>query len=435
MMILQIRYFETKVFLLPTPILLFLQLSWDVAGRSKEADDDYHQMWRFNYMVLFAAYRRSCLRILVEDAVARRMRRPRCLLLNALKNPKPSSKFIVSTSSEESSSSDKIWMIRRYPENVDVAKNFLQYKRSLYGKWRHYVMNAGLLFRTLTALVHTPPVRTEGVNADVNLAPPLKKQKKVSGKDIPTSSKGVDLKAVEQKALDLAKRDPIHLDTQIQSSISQSVAEVLKVAAADHTEYETEKTSLAEYLKERTALCEQLQKEKVLQKEQFEKEEALLKDQFEKEAAATKKEVEDEAKKAVDIVVASRNKLIQAFYFRVLSRVDVDLALAGSITRSSPQGMMLSPVAEQSPTPPVADDTTKEAEVDSERGLKEAYLDLLTERDIVPDSARVKFLAQEARNRQRIEAQRCSARAGVSIIWGGVGPLPDELDFCRGKEQ
>ncbi|KAF6156096.1 hypothetical protein GIB67_007471 [Kingdonia uniflora] len=284
--------------------------------------------------------------------------------------------------------------------------------------------------------------------------------------DIRASSKGVK---VEQEALDLAKHDPIRLDTQIRSSILQlsvawkSAAKVLKVAAADRAEYEAEIASLAEQLKERTTLCEQLQKEK--------------KDQIEKEAAATKKEVEDEAKKAVDIVVASRNKLIQAFYFWGLSREDVDLALAGKYIEIIFQGDDASPVAEQSLAPLVADDTTKEvhnkleyvrllhksnfdntftelfelqcrygkikierdevlrkesdrfillqkslkdkrfvdesdklecqrsllsltlyfvAEVDSERGLKEAYLELLIERGIVPDPARVKFLAQEA---------------------------------------
>ncbi|KAF6154464.1 hypothetical protein GIB67_028356 [Kingdonia uniflora] len=145
---------------------------------------------------------------------------------------------------------------------------------------------------------------------------------------------GVDLKAVEQEALDLAKRDPIRLNTQIRSSISQ-----LSVAWK----------SAAEVLK----------KEKVLQKEQFEKEEALQKDQFEKEVAAIKKEVEDEAKKAVDIVVASRNKLIQAFYFWSLSKEDINLALAGKYNEIFP-GDDAFPVAEQSPAPPVADDTTKE---------------------------------------------------------------------------
>ncbi|KAF6166907.1 hypothetical protein GIB67_020136 [Kingdonia uniflora] len=267
----------------------------------------------------------------------------------------------------------------------------------------------------------------------------------------------------EQEALYLAKRDLIRLDTQIRSSISQ-------LSAAWKSD--------AEVLK--------LQKEKVLQKEQFEKEEALQKDQFEKEAATTKKEVEDEAKNVIDIVVASRNKLIQAFYFWGLSREDVNLTLIGKYSEIIFPGDDASPVAEQSPAPPVADDMTKEelfelqcrygkikierdevlrkesnrfallqkslkdkqfidesdkleyhrsllsltlhfeAEIDSERGLKEAYLELLTEKGIVPDPARVKFLAQEARNRHSIKAQRCSAQAGVSIIWGGVGLFPDE---------
>ncbi|KAF6147416.1 hypothetical protein GIB67_016773 [Kingdonia uniflora] len=149
---------------------------------------------------------------------------------------------------------------------------------------------------------------------------------------------GVDLKAVEQEAMDLAKHDPICLNTQIRSSISQlyvtwkSSAEVLKVAAADRTKYEAEKASLAEQLKERTAPCEQLQKEKVLQKEQFEKEEALQKDQIEKEVVATKKEVEDEAKKG-------------------LSREDVDLALARKYREIIFLGDDATPVAKQSLAP------------------------------------------------------------------------------------
>ncbi|KAF6145822.1 hypothetical protein GIB67_028817 [Kingdonia uniflora] len=312
------------------------------------------------------------------------------------------------------------------------------------------------------------PVGSKGVDADANMVLPLKKQKKESGKDIRASSKGVNLEAVEQEALDLVKRDPIRLDTQIRSSISQ-----LSVAWK----------SVAEF-----------KKEKDLQRETFEKEKALQKDQFEKEATATKKEVEDEAKKAVDTVVASQNKLIQAFYFWGLSREDVDLALAGKYSEIIFPGDDAFPVTEQSLSPPVVDDKTEEAaglqcrygkikierdkvlqkegdrfallqkslkdkrfvdesdklecqrsilsltlyfeaEVDSEWGMKEAYLELLTEGGIVPDPAHVKFLAQEARNRHSIEAQRCSARAGVSIIWGGVDPLPDELDFCRGKER
>ncbi|KAF6150025.1 hypothetical protein GIB67_002807 [Kingdonia uniflora] len=171
------------------------------------------------------------------------------------------------------------------------------------------------------APVQTPQVATEGVDADINMAPPLKKQKQESGKDIRAFLKRVNLKAVEQEALDLAKRDPIGLDTQIRSSISQ-----LSVAW----------NSAAE------------------------------KDRIEKDTATTKKEVEDEAKKVVDIVVASRNKLIQAFYFWDLSREDVDLALAGKYSEiifpgddASP-GNDASPVAEQSLAPLMADDMAKE---------------------------------------------------------------------------
>ncbi|KAF6143688.1 hypothetical protein GIB67_021698 [Kingdonia uniflora] len=200
----------------------------------------------------------------------------------------------------------------------------------------------------VAAPVQTPQVETEGVGADVNMVPPLKKQKQESGKDIRASPKGVNLKAVEQEALNLVKRDLIRLDTQIRSSIShlfvawKSVAEVLKVAATDRAEYEVEKASLAEQLKEGTALYEQLHKEKVLQKEQFEKEKALQKDQFKKEVVASKKEVEDEAKKG-------------------LSREDVDLALAGKYNEIIFLGDGASSVAEQSSAPPLADDTTKEA--------------------------------------------------------------------------
>ncbi|KAF6170316.1 hypothetical protein GIB67_043006 [Kingdonia uniflora] len=86
-----------------------------------------------------------------------------------------------------------------------------------------------------------PPLGTEGVVDDMNMDP-LKKQKKEFGKDIRASSKGVNLEAMEQEALDLATRDPIRLDTQIRSSISQlsvawkSAEEVLKLDAANCAE-------------------------------------------------------------------------------------------------------------------------------------------------------------------------------------------------------
>ncbi|KAF6135200.1 hypothetical protein GIB67_035271 [Kingdonia uniflora] len=160
--------------------------------------------------------------------------------------------------------------------------------------------------------------------------------------------KGVNLKAVEQVALDLATRDPIRLDTQIRSSISllsvawKSAVEVLKLAVANRAE-----------------LVRQHDTEKAALQEQFEQKK---REKFEKEATATKQEVEDEAKKAVDIAVASRNKLIQAFYVWGLSREDVNLSLAGKYGEIVFPGDDASPVAEQTPVLPVDDDSTKEVE-------------------------------------------------------------------------
>ncbi|KAF6151737.1 hypothetical protein GIB67_002020 [Kingdonia uniflora] len=176
----------------------------------------------------------------------------------------------------------------------------------------------------------------EGVDADVNMAPPLKKQKKEFGKDIRASLKGVNLEAVEQEALVLATRDPIRLDTQIQFSISQlsvawkSAEEVLKLAAANRGK------PVWQHDAEKAVLREQFEQEKVLQREQFKMEKALQKDKFEKEATATKQEVEDEAKK------------------------DVDLAIAGKYGEIVFLGDDASPVAEQTPTFPVVNDPTKE---------------------------------------------------------------------------
>ncbi|KAF6159971.1 hypothetical protein GIB67_033055 [Kingdonia uniflora] len=545
------------------------------------------------------------------------------------KNLKPSSKFVVSTSSEESSSSDRTmddskvigtvtinnldvysWrdvglhagneagQFFKYPENVDVANKFLQYKKSLDGEWGHYVMNAGLWFRTMArpcgniehyqvpsldqwnrsmdigndidiayyngigaevveegflcylnqvvyglsiprviarrpASICLDVIQAEpnpkvvadtsslfdvlsregnelnkvleelGIRREMRLNSVVEKVQRAHQNRVMATSgsayadvmeipacDGVNLKAVEQEVLDLAMRDPIHLDTQIRSSISQLsvawklAAEVLKLAAADRDELV------------RRRFC----------KGRSSRREGSAERSVREGSCRCKEKVEDEAKKVVDIVVASRNKLIQAFYFWGLSREDVDLVLAGKYSKIIFPGDDASPVAEKSPAPPVADDNTEdevvrlkgkviemekalsrardsinrtqqrgevlrkegdrfallqkslkdkrfvdesdklewqrsllsltfyfEAEVDSERGLNDAYLELLTERGIVLDPARVIFLAQEARNHHSIEAQRCLARARVSIIWGGVGPLPDELDFAGAK--
>ncbi|KAF6145795.1 hypothetical protein GIB67_016244 [Kingdonia uniflora] len=294
------------------------------------------------------------------------------------KNPKPSSKFIVSTSSEESSASDRTMddfavistvttddptvssgrdvglhagnetgQFFKYPKNVDVAKKFLQYKKILDGEWGNYVMNAGLWIRTLVRpngnVEHYQvpsldrwkrsmdigddidfayynrtgaeilPVGTGGMDANVNMDPHLIKQKKESSKNIRASSKGVNHEAV-QEALDLAKRDPIRLDTQIRSNNSQlsvawkSAAEVLKLAATNH--------------------CKLVR--------QHDAEKATLREQFEQEM------------------------LIQAFYFWGLSREHIDLALTGKYGEIIFPGDDASQVAEQTPAPLVADDPTKE---------------------------------------------------------------------------
>ncbi|KAF6135731.1 hypothetical protein GIB67_028587 [Kingdonia uniflora] len=242
------------------------------------------------------------------------------------------------------------------------------------------------------APVQIPPVGTEGVDADENMAPSLKKQKEEF--------------VVEQEALDLATCDPIRLDTQIRSSISQlsvawkSAAEVLKLAAANRGEL------VRQHNTEKVTLREQFEQEMVLQREQFEKEKALHKDKFEKEAAATKQEAEDEAKKVADIAVASRNKLIQVFYFWGLSREDVDLALAGKYGEIIFPGDDASPVAEQTPAPPVADDPTKEEVVhlrgemiEMEKALSRAR-DFVNRTQQVEDKEQDKLAALSASNKK-----------------------------------
>ncbi|KAF6175914.1 hypothetical protein GIB67_003402 [Kingdonia uniflora] len=357
------------------------------------------------------------------------------------------------------------------------------------------------------------------------MAPPLKKQKQESRKDIRASSKGLNLKAVEQEALDLAKRDPIRLDTQIRSSISllsvagKSAAEVLKVAAADRAEYDAEKASLVEQLKERTALCEQLQKGKASWSEQLEREKAEQKEQLKAKAVDMKKEVEADAKKTFDKVLLDRNNLVGAFYYWGLTRDDVALAFAKKYSEIIFLDNDASPVADHpfEQTPALeADDTTKEEVVrlrgkviEMEKALSRArdsitrtqqvhnkleyerhldksnfdntfkelfelqcrYGKIKIERDevlrkesdrfallqkslkdkqFVDESDKLEcqssseILGARARNRHSIEAQRCSAPAGVSIIWGGVDRriqaqleinqrhACDELERCKG---
>ncbi|KAF6146091.1 hypothetical protein GIB67_033450 [Kingdonia uniflora] len=280
----------------------------------------------------------------------------------------------------------------RYPENVDVAKKFLQYKKSLDGKWGHYVMNAGLWFRTLVRpdgkIDHYQMSSLDkwkgnmGIGDDINISyyngsgaeviedgflcylnqvvyglsiPLIFFQKGVMNTLKSCSSQlngnvfemmkvcealnkrwrdgGIARQFVADYVLKYYKfkymkdRNSEYLfsdlarpkffdfesagrpwcDHLVMLSVAwKSVAEVLKVAAADRAKYKVEKTSLAEQLKEQTALCEQLQKEKGL------------------------------------------------------SREDVNFAIVEKYSEIIFPGDDASPVAEQTQAPPVADDTTKE---------------------------------------------------------------------------
>ncbi|KAF6140448.1 hypothetical protein GIB67_014371 [Kingdonia uniflora] len=135
---------------------------------------------------------------------------------------------------------------------------------------------------------------------------------------------GVNFEAVEQEALDLATRDPIRLDTQIRSSISQlSVA--WKLAAE------------------------------------------VLKKSYSVRAVRAGKNAEEgavrEREGAAEGAVregSCRYKLIQAFYVWRLSRVDVNLTLTGKYGEIVFPGDDASLVAEQTPAPAVDDDPTKE---------------------------------------------------------------------------
>ncbi|KAF6154747.1 hypothetical protein GIB67_032359 [Kingdonia uniflora] len=265
-----------------------------------------------------------------------------------------------------------------------------------------------------TAPVQIPPVGTEGVVADVNMVPPLKKQKKESGKDIRASSKGVNLEAVEQEALDLATCDPTRQGTQIQSSISQlsvawkSAAEVLKLAIVNRGElvrqHDVEKVEVVhlrgkviemekalsrtrDSINRTQQVHNKLEYERCPHKSNFDK---TFKELFELQCRYGKIKIErDEVlRKETDRFVLLQKSLKDKRFVDESDKLECQRSLL-SLTLYF------------------------EAEIDSERGLNEAYFELLTERGIVPDPARVKFLVQEVRNHHSREAQRCSAQAGV----------------------
>ncbi|KAF6171439.1 hypothetical protein GIB67_031765 [Kingdonia uniflora] len=190
-----------------------------------------------------------------------------------------------------------------------------------------------------------------------------------------------------------------------------------------------------------------------------EEEKALLKEHFEGENAWLREQLEEEKKKVVDallrgqaleVVRLGRNNLIQSYCHWGLSDYDIKLGLEGKYEAIVFPEDDVSPVVATSPPEdqiqaPVAVDTSNAEEEmqlrekvssmektlsgagDSVNRTQKAYLELLKENGIVPDPARVRFLAQEARNRHSVEAINYLARAGVSIVWGGVGLLPDVL--------
>ncbi|KAF6155740.1 hypothetical protein GIB67_028078 [Kingdonia uniflora] len=216
----------------------------------------------------------------------------------------------------------------------------------------------------------------------------------------------------------------------------KSAAEVLKLAAVNRAEL------VRQHDIKKAALQEQFEQEKMLQREQFEKEKVLQREQFEK--------------------------------------ADVDLSLAGKYGEIVFPGDDASPVAEQTPAPPVDDNPTKEevvhlrgkviemekalsrardfinctqqdkrfvdesdklecqrsllsltlyfeADIDSERGLKEAYLELLTERDIVSNPAQgqkaMRILFFNIKNKdKKIHTQ----------LENDLTHTCDELERCKG---
>ncbi|KAF6172723.1 hypothetical protein GIB67_000781 [Kingdonia uniflora] len=486
------------------------------------------------------------------------------------KNPKPSSKFVVSTSSEESSSSDRTMddfvvigtitvnnldvssgrdvglhagnetgQFFKYPENVDVAKKFLQYKKSLNGEWGNYVINTGLWFKTL--------VRLSG-NVEHYQVPSLDRWKRSMdiGDDIDiiyynrTGAEVVEegfLCYLNQVAYKLIipliffQKGVMNALKSCPGQLNGNIFEMMRVCEAlnqkwrdggiarqfiaddvlkyykfkyvkdrksgylfsDSTrpkffDFESSKRPWCDHLVMVRGNCMQVPGEpaleliyknfnektnpkvatdtsslfdfisregnelnKVLGELGIRREKRLnsvveKKKEFGKDIRASSKGVNLEAVEQEALDLATRDPIrldtqIRSSISQGLSREDVDLALAGKYGETVFPGDDAPPVAEQTSAPPVADNPTKEEVVHlrgkviemekalsrardsinrTQQGLKEAYLELLTKRGIVPDPARVKFLAQEARNRHSREAQRCSARARVSNIWGGI---------------
>ncbi|KAF6148602.1 hypothetical protein GIB67_042561 [Kingdonia uniflora] len=512
---LQTRYFGTQSLSLPTPIPVpptFHGMLWEEV---EEAEDDFYQLWQFYYVVLFATHCRSCLQMLVEDAVLaedekagksseKNCRYPAKDWMHS-KNLKPSSKVVVSASSEDSSSSDRtiedsvligivtadnssissgrdvglhagdetgtlvklsgnvkhyqVPSLDYWKRSMDIGNDidivyyngiglevveegFLYYLNQIaYGLsipltfFQKGVINAlkscpgqlnGNIFKMMRVCeVLNHKWRDGGIARQFLVDDVLKYYKFKYVKDRKNGylfSDSASLKFFDFESFGRPWCD--HL-VMVWGNCMQDPGEpALKLIYKNFNKKPNPKdvadtSSLFDVLSAAWKSAAELKQEKVLQREQFKKEKVLQREQFEKEAAAAKQKFEDEAKKVVDMVVASQNKLIQAFYFWGLSREDVDLFLVGKYGEIVFPGDYASPVAEHTLAPPVADNPTKEevvhlrgkvieiekalsrardsinrtqqyfeAEVDSERGLKEAYLELLTKRDKVLDPAR-----------------------------------------------
>ncbi|KAF6146280.1 hypothetical protein GIB67_011752 [Kingdonia uniflora] len=124
--------------------------------------------------------------------------------------------------------------------------------------------------------------------------------------------------------------------------------------------------------------------------------------------------------KSIEALKVERNYFIQSYYDFGLSPANVELSWVGrykeiELPLEAPEEVLNQTEYERRNFKLNSEKTFKELYdlQDSERGLKEAYVVLLKERGVVPDPARVMFLAQEARNRHSLEARKYSARAGL----------------------
>ncbi|KAF6165912.1 hypothetical protein GIB67_012809 [Kingdonia uniflora] len=190
-----IRYsgYQPLYFLIPIPVSpTYHRMSYEEVMK---VGDDYYQMAQFYYLLTFEVERQNGFRLLAKEAIItkneaadvrpRESRRYPASSICVLNVVFPPSKYVVSSSSEETLSSgredecsimeetvnsveisieggepskieevierkdisekEKVLII--YPDGVDVGKEYLKYKKKLQGKWGSYVEEQGLWFR------------------------------------------------------------------------------------------------------------------------------------------------------------------------------------------------------------------------------------------------------------------------------------------------